>query len=240
MRSLATGTLTLAGDLTIGAAWSTIKVPIVLARYRLADSQHESWTAIDPLAARALTESDNAAAAALFSQIESAKGGVSVASRYVDEELIASGDHATTINTTLPDWGAYSTYGQTQWSLAAGTAFFRQLARVCVPPRDSVAHVLELMGSVVPSQRWGIGAATWAGAGSVRFKGGWGPDRSGRYLVRQFGIVESATGHGFVVGLMARPDDGAFGSGIRALDDLASAVVRTTKLTVTPTFSPCR
>lgn len=240
VRSLATAPITLAGNLTIGSAWSTIKVPLVLARYRLADVRHENRTTIDRLAALALTESDNAAAAELFSQIEDAKGGLSAASRYVSEELRAAGDRVTAINTVQPDFGPFSTYGQTQWSLAAGTTFYRQLARACVPPREAITHVLALMGSVTPSQRWGIGAVTWAGARTVRFKGGWGPDRSGNYLVRQFGIVESANGRGFVVGLMAQPGDGLFGTGVHVLDDLAAAVARSTKPAAAPIFSRCR
>jgi hypothetical protein len=241
VRSLANGSLLLAGDLTSGAAWSTIKVPIVLARYRLAEAQHEGSAAIDPLAARALTESDNAAAAALFDGIASARGGVASASAYVGEELRDAGDRVTAINTVQPDFGPFSTYGQTEWSLDAGTAFYRQLARSCVPPADAVAHVLELMADVTPSQRWGIGAAVWPGASSLRFKGGWGPGREGRYLVRQFGIIESADGRrGFVVGLIARPDDGEFGSGIHVLDDLSAAAAATTKLPRAPAFSPCR
>jgi hypothetical protein len=240
VRPLGGGPLVLAGDVTTGAAWSTIKVPIVLARYRLAEARHESQALIAPLAARALTESDNAAAAELFGEIETAQGGLAAASTYVGEELRDAGDNATSINTLQPDFGPFSTYGQTEWSLGAGTLFYRQLARGCVPPGGAVAQVLSLMAQVVPSQRWGIGAGTWPGSGRLRFKGGWGPDRSGRYLVRQFGIVESADGRrGFVVGLIAAPADGTFETGVKVIDDLAAAVAASTETTSAPVFASC-
>jgi hypothetical protein len=239
VRSLGTGELTTAGPLQVGPAWSTIKVPVVLARYRLADERHETdRSGIDDLAARAITQSDNAAAAELFAQIETAKGGLTAASAYVGEELAAAGDGRTRINTVNPGNG-FSTYGQTQWSLSAGTQFYRQLARNCLPPRDSTTRVLSLMEQVVPSQRWGIGSAHWPGVPSLRLKGGWGPDRNGRYLVRQFGVVEARNMRGFAVGLIAQPNDGQFGSGVRVLDDLAAAVAKATTASGTNLFSSC-
>jgi hypothetical protein len=222
-----------------GRAWSTIKVPVILARYRLADSRHESWATINPVAALAITESDNAAAQELFDQIASAEGGVSPASRYVAQELRAAGDEVTQVNTVPPNYGYFSTYGQTPWSLNLGTAFYRQLARGCVPPHDATAHVLGLMAEVIPSQRWGVGAVHWSGASALYFKGGWGPDPAGRYLVRQFGIIEGHGGRGFVVGLLAEPDNGAFGSGVTVLDDLAASVARNVRLSSTPAFARC-
>lgn len=239
VRSLAAGALITAGSLPTGVAWSTIKVPLVLARYRLADERHENdRDRIDELAARALTRSDNAAAAELFADIETAKGGLVGASRYVGEELGAAGDHVTKINTVDPGNG-FSTYGQTQWSLSAGTQFYRQLARACVPPRHSIGRVLTLMGSVIPSQRWGIGAVTWPRASTVRFKGGWGPDQTGGYLVRQFGIVQSSDGRGFAVALIARPDDRRFGTGVKVLNDLAAAVAGNVRVSETAVSSQC-
>jgi hypothetical protein len=241
VRPLADGPPVDAGDLTTGAAWSTIKVPIVLARFRLAESRHESDAGIGALAERAITESDNEAAAALFSEIETAKGGLTAASAYVGDELRAAGDPRTTINTVQPDYGPYSTYGQTQWSLDAGTLFYRQLALRCITPAGAVSKVLALMAQVTPSQRWGIGAAHWPEAGTLRFKGGWGPDRAGRWIVRQFGIIESADSRrGFVVGMIASPGDGTFESGVKALDELAAAVAASTKVGAAPAFVSCR
>ena len=190
VRSLGSGSLVTAGDLMTASAWSTIKVPIVLARYRLADEQRQANRAsIGALAKQALTASDNAAGAQLFAEIEAATGGLAPASRFVRRELTAAGDDRTRINTVDPGNG-FSTYGQTQWSLAAGTQFFRQLARGCVPPHDETGYVLALMAEIIPSQRWGVGSVQWPRGAAVQFKGGWGPDKNGDYLVRQFGIIE--------------------------------------------------
>lgn len=236
---LSNGTFMSAGTLLTGKAWSTIKVPVVLARYHLADSRNEKWSAIDPYAARAIEDSDNAAAQELFDEIESAKGSVSAASVYVAQELAAAGDSRTHINTVAPTYGDYSTYGQTYWSIARGTTFFRQLARLCVPDPLADRHVLDLMGRITPSQAWGIGTATWTGSTAHYFKGGWGPDPAGNYLVRQFGIIDGPGGAGFVVGLIARPTDGQFGSGEQTLSDLATAVAGIVRVAQTSPSARC-
>ncbi len=45
------------------------------------------------------------------------------------------------------------------------------------------------MSQVAPNQTWGIGDI--AGA---EFKGGWGPSPSGKYLVRQIGVLTTPAG----------------------------------------------
>ena len=240
VRSLGSGSLVTAGDLMTASAWSTIKVPIVLARYRLADEQRQANRAsIGALAKQALTASDNAAGAQLFAEIEAATGGLAPASRFVGRELTAAGDDRTRINTVDPGNG-FSTYGQTQWSLAAGTQFFRQLARGCVPPHDETGYVLALMAEIIPSQRWGVGSVQWPRGAAVQFKGGWGPDKNGDYLVRQFGIIEGGDDRGVVVGLLAHPDDGQFETGVHVLDQLATAVARSLHIARTSVYSSCR
>ena len=76
-----------------------MKVPVILARYRLAAESGQSDSGLAPLVERAITESDNAAALALFQGIEAAKGGVVPASRYVQTLLRQSGDKTTVVNT---------------------------------------------------------------------------------------------------------------------------------------------
>ena len=214
------------GNLLTGAAWSTIKVPIVVARYELAVEQGQATSqSLNALAQAAITESDNAAAAALFDQIAAANGGVVGGSRYVQRELAAAGDTHTVVNTLKSD-PPWSTYGQTMWSLVGGTLFYRELALRCVPPRAETNVVLGLMREITSSQRWGAGAAAWDAGTTVAFKGGWGPDTSGRYLVRQFAIIQGAGGRGFVVGLLAKAGDGTFASGTQVLSQLAAAVAR--------------
>ncbi|HEX8103659.1 MAG TPA: hypothetical protein VF533_13670 [Solirubrobacteraceae bacterium] len=216
-----------AGALQSGPAWSTAKVPVIVARLRLAGGQVEDG--IDSLATRALTASDNEAAQELFDQISARQGGTEQASRYVTGVLRDAGDRVTAINSrrVRPE---FSTFGQTAWSLAEGTRFFSALARQCVAPRAADRRVGELMTHVVASQRWGLGHAPTPASASVSFKGGWGPDPAGRYLVRQFGVVRTRDGAGVAVGMMAVAGDGGFSSGVAAVDRLARAVVSSVAL----------
>jgi hypothetical protein len=200
LRPLSRGGATVVGNLRVGPAWSTMKVPVILARYRFAAEHSEGEATFGEHVALAITESNNEAVDAIFEELVATKGGLDSASDYVQEGLRSVGDNVTTVNTTRPA-GGFSTFGQTQWSLAEGTRFYRALADRCLTPRKGVQRILALMGQIVSYERWGIGQAAFRGASSVRFKGGWGPDPAGRYLVRQFGIVETNEGRGFVVGI---------------------------------------
>jgi hypothetical protein len=210
-----------------------MKVPVILARYRLAGNPSAP---IEDRVAAAITESDNQAADSLFQEIVAAKGGIEPASAFVQQGLEQAGDTDTHVNTVQPPDG-FSTYGQTQWSLSDGLSFYSALARGCLTPSQGAAEILRRMDEITPSQSWGLGQARFPGASRVLFKGGWGPDQEGRYLVRQFGIVETANG-GIVVGLMDMPADGSFGSGIGVLDRLAVAVASSTHPDHAPS-GPC-
>ena len=60
------------------------------------------------------------------------------------------------------------------------------------------------MGQVEPSQTWGIG-----GIPGSEFKGGWGPSPSGKYLVRQIGVLTTPAGN-IAVAIAAEPESGSF------------------------------
>jgi hypothetical protein len=175
--------------------------------------------------AHAIAESDNEAANSLFEEIVDAEGGVAPASRYVQQVLEQAGDTQTVVN-TVPPPGGFSTFGQTRWALAQGVRFYSALARGCLVPASASRMILRLMGEIAPSQSWGFGQAPFRGVSRVLFKGGWGPDSSGRYLVRQFAIIEGTGGGGLAVGLMDMPADGNFDSGVSAIDRLADAVAK--------------
>lgn len=240
VRPLDGGRAFITGALQIGSAWSTMKVPVILARYRLAiGSGQASTAAIESLAQPAIEESDNAAALALFEQIEAAKGGIDPASAFVQSLLRESGDERTVVN-TIPPAGGYSTFGQTQWSLAEGTRFYRALADGCLQPVAADAEIRHLMTEVEPSQRWGLGSVSFAGVSTIMFKGGWGPNPMGDYLVRQFGIVRTPTGRGFVLGLMAEPASGTFDSGVMAIDALSEALARSLRASNAPQAQGCQ
>jgi hypothetical protein len=190
------------GSLRSGHAWSTIKVPILvtLMREGALSSGEQQW------AAAALEASDNEAAARLFDQLEKTRGGLGGASVAVQEVLAASGDTATTVATAPPPPGAFSTYGQTEWSLEGSTAFFRSLARGCLLDSAGTEYVLGLMREVIPEQRWGLGEAGFDPGWAVAMKGGWGPEAdSGAYLVRQAGIVQDGSS-GVAVAMIVAAD----------------------------------
>jgi beta-lactamase family protein len=151
---LGKGTPRAFGGLRSGHAWSSIKVPILVAL--MAERKGRGLSAEERgLARAALTASDNSAAASLFGRIEEARGGLGPASLAVQAVLRKAGDPATTVATAPPPPGAVSTYGQTRWSLAASTDFFRALARGCLLDAADAEYVLGLMEEVTPEQRWG-------------------------------------------------------------------------------------
>jgi hypothetical protein len=196
------------GDLRAGPAWSTIKVPIALASERAANG-HPSATIESDMRA-ALTASDNAAAEALWAAL----GTPSEAGRLVEQQLRLAGDRDTTVQTARLR-AEFSPFGQTAWSLGAQARFAAGLA--CVPHHEPV---LTLMGQVQEDQRWGLGSVghpAW-------FKGGWGPDLSGRYLVRQFGLV-SVGDERVAIAIADKPVDGQFTTGAANLTRLATWAV---------------
>ena len=188
------------GDWERGPAWSTIKVPLIIAALR----QENPPTVTDAMTA-AITESDNAAAESIWASL----GDPVTAARKVEAVLRQTGDSTTVQSQKVrPEFTAF---GQTDWSLT-DQARFTSVA-VC----DSAnAPVFALMGRVQPDQRWGIGTVPGA-----QFKGGWGPSPTGSYLVRQLGVLPAPNGR-IAVTLAAQPASGKFDDGTAALDEMAS------------------
>ncbi len=190
------------GDLSSGSAWSTSKVPISLRLLRdVGGPSGLSAPQADEMR-RALTLSDNEAAAALFADLERKHGGLVGASAAVGEVLREAGDSTTEISTQGRE--GFSTYGQTDWSLANQQLFMSRLAAKCIGSAEADEYVLGLMGEV-GSDSWGLGSAGLP----ARWKGGWGPGIDGRYLVRQMGVLEVG-GKEAVVTLAAIPSNGEF------------------------------
>ncbi len=190
------------GNWTTGPAWSTMKVPLTIAAIR-ADSSYGGYAA-----SAAITESDNTAAEVLWEAL----GSPQSAAASVEEILREAGDEETTVPAARarPD---HSAFGQAEWSLAEQVRFASRLP--CLPQSQKV---VDLMEQIVPAHRWGLGAFTGA-----EFKGGWGPDAAGKYLVRQFGLIVTPSGR-IAVAFAAQPDSGAFADGMKALDRMASLV----------------
>jgi hypothetical protein len=192
------------GNLSSGSAWSTSKVPIALRVLQDAGGPSGLSSAQADEMRRALTLSDNEAAAALFADLERSHGGLAGASAAVDEVLREAGDGNTEISTH--GRGGFSTYGQTEWSLANQQLFMSKLAAKCVGSPESDEYILSLMGEV-SSDSWGLGSAGLP----ARWKGGWGPGTDGLYLVRQMGVLDVGNEE-VVVTLAAIPSDGTFES----------------------------
>lgn len=196
---LGTDTVSTFGSWSTGVAWSTIKVPLVIAAQRagVADA--------DTLATRAITESDNAAAEQLWSEL----GSGDPAAQQVQSILVEGGDTSTVVQSQRVR-PPYTPFGQTQWPLGQQALFAAHL-----PCLADAEKVIDLMHQVTASQRWGLAAN-----GSAA-KGGWGPDDAGNYLVRQFGIISTPAGD-LGVALAAEPNDGSFDTGVSALDQMTA------------------
>ncbi|MEV4235190.1 MULTISPECIES: hypothetical protein [unclassified Nocardia] len=190
------------GDWTTGPAWSTMKVPLVIA------SQRKSSASSSYAAKAAITQSDNAAADTLWQSL----GTGQEAAKAVEAVLREGGDTKTTVPATKTRSDA-SAFGQADWALTEQVRFASRL-----PCLSQSSDVIDLMEQITSSQRWGLGELEGA-----EFKGGWGPDTSGSYLVRQFGLIQGPAGQ-IAVAIAIQPDSGSFSEGTNILDRLATVI----------------
>jgi len=192
------------GQWDTGPAWSTSKVPLVLAKM-----QQDSNRNITPQMTKAITQSDNDSAKKIWASM----GTPQEAASKMEEVLRAFGDPTDVEYRELRAAEGYSAFGQTNWSLANQASFMSRIA--C---DQQAVPLLDLMGQVEKDQRWGLGTIP-----DARFKGGWGPSTSGQYLVRQVGLVPTPKGT-VAVAIAAQPNagegPGGLENGERALDTL--------------------
>ena len=185
------------GDWQEGPAWSTIKVPLVIAAYRQGNPLQ-----ITGMMKAAITESDNAAAESLWAQL----GDPPVAAQRVQQILQETGDPTIVESRRLRT--EFTAFGQTIWSLT------NQIRFVAAAACDTAnAPIFHLMGQVAPNQTWGIGDIP-----GTEFKGGWGPSPSGKYLVRQIGVLTTPAGK-VAVAIAAEPASGSFDDGTHDLGE---------------------
>ena len=172
------------GELRAGRAWSTMKVPVIVASIT---SGRADWHAIEA----AITRSDNDAARRLWDALDDGPAEV-------EAVLRRAGDTETTVEREADPRG-WSPFGRTVWSLEAAAGFYRALANGELLPAADTEGILDAMGRVAPEQRWGLGTVP-----GMRFKGGWGPseDPDGPYEVIQVGILD-----GTVMALAATAPD---------------------------------
>ncbi|WP_162958223.1 serine hydrolase [Nocardia yunnanensis] len=203
------GEMTQLGDWTTGIAWSTIKVPLALAALR-----HDP-DGMRATAEAAITFSDNDAAQELWTSL----GNGSQAADAVEAVLREAGDATTDVAARHTKLAALESddllaFGATDWSLSDQVHFASRLP--CLPRANSV---VSLMSEITPSQSWGLGRLIGA-----EFKGGWGPDDdTGKYTVRQFGLVPTLNGP-VAVALAVEPTSGSFDDATDMMDKLALLV----------------
>jgi hypothetical protein len=182
-----------------GPAWSTIKVPLVIAGTR-----EKNPSVITAAMDAAITRSDNVAAESIWAGL----GDPVTAAHKVEAVLRSAGD--PTIVQSQKVRPEFTAFGQTDWPLTDQVAFTS--AAYC---DGTNAPVFDLMGRIEPDQRWGIGTV----AGSL-FKGGWGPSPTGSYLVRQIGVVPAPQGM-VAIALAVQPASGNFDDGTADLTEMA-------------------
>jgi len=187
------------GDWQEGPAWSTIKVPLVIAGYR-----RQTPPQITDTMRAAIVESDNTAAESVWATL----GHPPAAAQRVQQILQETGDPTTVESQKVrPEFTAF---GQTIWSLVDQARFIASAS--CNSENDPI---FALMGQVEPNQSWGIGAIPGS-----QFKGGWGPSPSGKYLVRQIGVLTTPAGK-VAVAIATEPESGQFADGTQELGEVA-------------------
>ena len=172
--SLEGGTIESFGEIRAARAWSTMKVPVIVASITSGDPD---WHAIE----LAITRSDNEAALRLWRALDDGPA-------QVEAVLRRAGDDQTELERE-PDPRGWSPFGRTVWTLESAATVYRALGRGELLESRDTERVLDAMGRIVPEQRWGLGRLPGA-----RFKGGWGPseDQAGGYEVIQVGIAGAA------------------------------------------------
>jgi hypothetical protein len=190
------------GQWIIGPAWSTMKVPLVIAALR----QPGQGDVTDAMRA-AITKSDNDAAESIWKGLSD---DPATAAHTVEKVLLEAGDHTTVQSQRIRT--EFTAFGQTIWPLADQVRF---AAYAACDPGD--AKVRELMGQVEQDQRWGLGTIP-----NTQFKGGWGPSTEKKYLVRQFGFIANPTsGAVSAVAVAVDPTSGSFDDGTADLNKIA-------------------
>lgn len=190
----AKGTVT-AGSLQEDVAWSTIKVPVVLAAERQGAAEAAKVSAVIRL-------SDNAAAQELWDSL-----GDGAAEKVEREIALIAQPPQVQDRVSRP---GFTAFGQTKWQLSDQAMFGYRLQ--CHDLADSV---VPLMADISNGGGYGLGTVA-----DSYFKGGWGPDEQGRYLVRQFGFVQTPRGT-VGVALAAKAAAGTYEANQVLLDELA-------------------
>lgn len=193
------GTTTVAAGRTAPeTAWSTSKVPVLIAAHRAGLIGPDVVTS-------AITYSNNEAAQSAWDAL----GGSAQAAQAAQQVLADAGDATTQVQSqvTRPE---FSAFGQTQWSVGDQAAFMAKLR--CV---NGAEPILTAMSTPDPAQSYGLRNLEGAA-----LTGGWGPDTAGGYDVRQMGLA-TIGGREVAVALIASAPDGQYASAQPLLSGMA-------------------
>jgi hypothetical protein len=198
--STTTGAPIRLGSIPLQYARSTMKVPLVVALVSAIGGVQDLSPDQVALATSAIRDSDNAAAAALYADLDAATGN---ASGSIEKILREAGDKTTEVPTSIPPGlppSFISTYGATIWTVTNQVRFLRAL-QDGIYGRSEGMFVLGLMKGISTEGggTWGFGAIY----PKVSYKPGWGGDNpDGEYLARQIGFLP-IQGHSVALALAA-------------------------------------
>ncbi|MEU2791876.1 serine hydrolase [Streptomyces sp. NPDC007100] len=186
---------------------SVVKVVVLGALLRQAEDEGRELTADEKKLAEAMiTQSDNGATTTLWKRIGLAR---------INVFLRLAGMHGT-----VPDTEGY--WGLTQINAADQLTLLGLLtSENSVLGGASRAYALDLMGRVVPEQRWGVPAGAPAGA-KVQVKNGWLQRSSGGWRVHSVGAFTGG-GHDYALAVLTADHPG-MDAGVGAIEDLSRAV----------------
>jgi len=211
------------GPLRADRAWSTIKVPLLVAYLDLRGGAAKLTPSERAAATQMITVSANAPANRFFLALAGAKGGVRGGARAVERVLRRGGDDRTRVTARPPDGlRTFTWLGQTVWRLADGARWHRALVLGRVAADADTRFVLGLMRRVTGSD-WGLRAAVPASE-PLAYKVGLGATPGGAITAEQYGIVGSGD-DACVIGIVARAGDE---------DGAKDAVTRIAKAAVRP------
>ena len=185
---------------------STFKIPILLTLLKQAESQSRPLTANEETLATAMIEnSDNDAAAAIYSEIGYDTG--------VNAFLQSAGIVGITIDQTA--------FGYSTTTPVAMTQLLNALWDGHVVNESDRQYVLDLMGHVEADQQMGLGTAAPPNA-TVAMKDGWLDDVNG-WVNDSVGII-TANGHTYLVAVYANAHD-TFDDGWIPVNTICSGIV---------------
>jgi beta-lactamase class A len=193
------------GSLRAVRAWSTIKVPLLVAYLDLRGGAAKLSEDERDAATQMITVSANEPANRFFLALAGANGGTRGGARAIERVLRRGGDERTRVDARPPDDRRTFTWlGQTRWRLDDGAVFHRALFEGDVTSAADTRYVVGLMRRVIGSD-WGLRVAVPETVG-LAYKVGIGAAPDGTITAEQYGIAGTGAS-ACVVGIAAEGPD---------------------------------